>query len=94
MSQCPPITFPWPEYDEGVPGHWLVPGNWTRGKAIGYVASYEGEEFTSYRAHRMYYRWEHLNFTAAGWRREDGTLVACKRDDLHAESYWEVTSAL
>lgn len=88
-----PITFMWPERDDNPIPLWLVPGDWTRGRAVAYVASEEGVPFTSLRARRAWMRWEHLRFDIAGWQREDGTLAPCSKTDLHAEAYWEVTVA-
>lgn len=88
-----PITVVWPERDNGSFLHWLIPGNWTRGRAKSYVAQFEfdGVDFTALRARRVYLRWQQGASNVAGWEFEDGYLVACERTDPEAERYWEIT---
>lgn len=85
-----PLTVVWPIKDDNPIPLWLVPGDWSRGRAIAYVASEAGLPFIRLRAYRTYLRWAHLDFAAAGWRMDDGTLVECERSDTDAERYWTV----
>lgn len=86
-----PISVMWPIRDDNPIPLWLVPGDWTRGRALAYVAHEEGEPFVSFRAHRLWLRWMHLSRGLAGWELDDGTLTPCARSDDDAEPYWQVT---
>lgn len=88
-----PITVVWPQRDDAPFLHWLVPGNWSRGKALAFVAANEpdGANFTDLRARRIYLLWAQGAVNAAGWQFEDGYLVACERTHPEAERYWEIT---
>lgn len=83
-----PITVVWPISDDA--GTWLVPGDWTRGKATGHVVTATGVRFTGLKARRAWLRWAHLQYVD-GWRMENGTLAPCTRHDEDAEPYWIVT---
>jgi len=85
-----PITVLWPIRDDNVYEHWLVPGDWTRGQAIAYVAREVDGQFVRYRARRVWLRWAHLQ-QIAGWAFDDGTLTPCEPGDDDAEPYWAVT---
>lgn len=92
-AESTPITVVWPERDDAPFLHWLIPGNWTRGRAKSYVAQFEfdGVDFTALRARRVYLRWQQGASNVAGWQFEDGYLVPCERADAEAERYWEIT---
>lgn len=86
-----PITVLWPIRGDNTIALWLVPGDWTRGRATAYVAHEEGVPFVHVRARRVFMRWAHHIFDVPGWRFDDGTLTGCVRSDPDAERYWEVT---
>lgn len=87
-----PISVRDPIRDDNPHPLWLVPGDWTRGRALAFVAEQEGEAFTRFRAHRTYLRWEQ-GCNGAGWRLDDGVMAECSKDDRDAERYWTVKAA-
>lgn len=87
-----PLTVLDPIRDDNVYRLWLVPGDWTRGRALAHVAREEGVPFTTLRARRTYLRWGHLVSGVVGWQFNDGTLMPCDRKDSDAERYWTVTN--
>lgn len=94
MTYAKALTAMWPIKSDG-DDHWLVPGEWTRGRALGWVAMTSGIPFVKLRARRAWMRWHHLASTldVAGWAYPDGVLAACERSESDAEPYWEVTRA-
>jgi hypothetical protein len=75
---------------------WLVPGDWSRGKAIAWVAGETGYRFTELRARRAFYRFIFgalSIYEAPCWQFDDGVLKACGKTDQDAERYWEVDRA-
>lgn len=89
-----PVAANYPIRDDGVPGHWLVAGDLTRGQAIAYVAQEDDIPFVKLRAVRVYMRWEGGSMHGRRcWELSDGVLLECERTHPEADRLWEVDRA-